>query len=90
MWDEQVKSVQAKVSRSLGFRKHAKKFLPKHFLCRLYSGIVELHFRYCCSVSGNCAESRFVRLNKFQNHVAEIFINSSNDALAEVLMKEYE
>ena len=33
VWDEQIKSVQTKVSRSLGFLKYARKFLPKTVLC---------------------------------------------------------
>ena len=70
VWDEQIKSVQAKVSRSLGFLKYAKKFLPKPVLCKLYIGIVEPHFRYCCSLWGSCAEFRLVKLQKLQNRAA--------------------
>ena len=47
--DEEIKSVHAKVSRSLGCLKYAKKFLPNHVLCELYRGIVKPHFRYYCS-----------------------------------------
>ena len=53
-WKEQIKTVSAKVSRAVGFLKHAKSFLPKETLQTLYTGIVEPHFRYCCSVWG-CA-----------------------------------
>ena len=49
-WKEQIKAVSAKVSRAVGFLKHAKSFLPKETLQTLYTGIVEPHFRYCCSV----------------------------------------
>ena len=88
VWDEQIKSVQAKVSRSLGFLKYAKKFLPKTVLCKLYRGIVEPHFRYCCSVWGSCAEFRLVKLQKLQNRAARIITNSSYDAPAEALITE--
>ena len=88
MWDEQIKSVQAKVSRSLGFLKYAKTFLPKTVLCKLYRGIVEPHFRYCCSVWGSCAEFRLVKLQKLQNRAARIITNSSYDAPAEALITE--
>ena len=53
-WKEQIKAVSAKVSRAIGFLKHAKKFLPRVTLENLYTGIVEPHFRYCCSVWGCC------------------------------------
>ena len=50
---EQIKAVSTKVSRAVGFLKHTKSFLPKETLQTLYSGIVEPHFRYCCSVWGS-------------------------------------
>ena len=49
-WKEQIKAVSTKVSRAVGFLKHAKSFLPKDTLKSIYTGIVEPHFRYCCSV----------------------------------------
>ncbi len=44
-WKEQIKAVSAKVSRVVGFLKHAKSFLPKETLKTLYTGIVEPRFR---------------------------------------------
>ena len=52
----QIKTVSSKVSRAIGFSKHAKTFLPKETLKTLYTAIVEPHLRYCCSVWG-CAGS---------------------------------
>ena len=49
-WKEQIRAVSIKVSRAIGFLKHAKSFLPMTSLKTLYTGIVEPHFRYCCSV----------------------------------------
>ena len=49
-WKEQIKAVSTKVSRAIGFLRHAKSFLPMASLKTLYTGIVEPHFRYCCSV----------------------------------------
>ena len=51
---EHIKTVSTKVSRAIGFLKHAKTFLGQETLKTLYTGIVEPHFRYCCSVWG-CA-----------------------------------
>ena len=51
-WKEQIKAVSTKVSRAIGFLRHAKSFLPVASLKTLYTGIVEPHFRYCCSVWG--------------------------------------
>ena len=68
-WKEHIKTVSTKVSRAIGFLKHAKTFLPKETLKTLYTAIVEPHLRYCCSVWG-CAGS--TELNQFQNFKIEL------------------
>ena len=78
-WKEQIKAVSAKVSRAIGFLKHTKKFLPRVTLENLYTGIVELHFRCCCSVLGCCGSSEINQLQKLQNRAARIVTNSSFD-----------
>ena len=45
-WKEHIKSASAKVSKAIGFLRHAKAFLPQETLKTLYTGIVEPHFRY--------------------------------------------
>ena len=62
-WKEQIKAVSTKVSRVIGFLRHAKFFLSIASLKTLYTGIVEPHFRYSCSVWG-CAWS--TDINKLQ------------------------
>ena len=88
MWDEHTKSLRSRISRSLGFLKYAEKLLRKHTLSQLYRGIVEPHFRYCCSVWGSCGDSRLLMLQKLQNRAARIVTNSSYDATAAHLIKE--
>ena len=41
--------VKAKALRALGLFKHSKKSLPSCDLQKMYRGIVEPHFSYCCS-----------------------------------------
>ena len=48
-WREQIQSISSKVSRAIGFLKYAHSFLPMETVIALYRGIVEPHFRYCCS-----------------------------------------
>ena len=50
-------------------------------------GIVEPHFRYCCSVWGGCGETRLRALQKLQNQAARIVSNSSYDTSASLLIK---
>ena len=86
-WKEQIKAVSAKVSRAIGFLKHAKKFLPRVTLENLYTGIVEPHFRYCCSVWGCCGSSEIKQLQKLQNRAARIVTNSSFDSSSRPLIE---
>ena len=73
-WKEQIKAVSTKVSRAIGFLRHAKSFLPQASLKTLFTGIVEPHFRYCCSVWGcaglqtstSCKSSKIVLLESSQ------------------------
>ena len=87
IWDEHTRFLRAKVSRAIGFLKYAKKILPQETLSQIYSGIVEPHFRYCCSVWGSCGESRRLTLQKLQNRAARIVTNSSYDAPADALIQ---
>ena len=73
-WKEQIKAVSAKVSRAVGFLKHAKSFLPRESLKTLYTGIVEPHFRYCCSVWG-CAGS--TEINQYKHGPEATFKKNS-------------
>ena len=86
-WKEQIKAVSAKVSRAVGFLKHAKNFLPRETLKTLYTGIVEPHFRYCCSVLGCCGSTEINQLQKLQNRAARIVTNSSFDTPSRPLIE---
>ena len=77
IWDEQIALLQTKIPSSSSFLKYAKKFLPLKILNQIYIGVVEPHFRYCCSVWGNCRESKKNVLQKQQNCGATIITNSS-------------
>ena len=76
-WKEQIKAVSTKVSRAIGFLRHAKSFLPMTSLKTLYTGIVEPHFRYCCSVWGCAGSTEINQPQKLQNRAARIITNSS-------------
>ena len=87
-WREQTKAVSTKVSRAIGFLRHAKSFLPKESLKTLYTGIVEPHFRYCCSVWGCAGSTDINQLQKLQNRAARIITNSSFDTPSRQLIEE--
>ena len=78
-WKDQIKAISAKVSKAIGFLKHAKSFLPREALKTLYTGNVEPNFRYCCSVWGCCGFTEKNHLQKLQNRAARIITNSSYD-----------
>ena len=74
-WKEHIKNVSAKVSKAIGFLKHAKAFQPQETLKTLYTGIVEPHFRYCCSVWGCTGSTEINQFQKLQHRAARILIN---------------
>ena len=86
-WKEHIKTVSTKVSRAIGFLKHAKNILPIASLKTLYSSIVEPHFRYCCSVWGCCGTTDIDQLQKLQNRAARIVTNSRFDAPSRPLIE---
>ena len=85
-WAEHIKSVRTKVSRGIGFLKYSRKFLPRNTLSKMYRGIVEPHFRYCCSVWGNCGVTRLQTLQKLQTRAARIVTRSNFDSSAKPLI----
>ena len=87
-WKEQINAVATKVSRVIGFLRYAKPFLPKASLKTFYTGIVEPHFRYCCSVWGCAGSSNINQLQKLQNRAARIITNSSFDTPSRPLTAE--
>ena len=81
-WDRHIEQVKAKALRALSFTKHAKKFLPLGDLQKMYRGIVEPHFSYCCSVWSCCSENKLNSLQKIQNRGARTTTNSPYEASA--------
>ena len=53
-WKDHISQVSSKVVQSIGYIKYARRFLPRDTLRMLYLGLVEPHFKYCCSVWGSC------------------------------------
>ena len=85
-WKDHIKALSSKISRAIGFLKHAKNVLTHDTLKTLYTGIVEPHFRYCCSVWGKCGVTEKKHLQKLQNRSAMILTNSHYDADARPLL----
>ena len=88
IWKSHVKALSSKISRAIGFLKHARSFLTQDTLKTLYTGIVEPHFKYCCSVWRNCGASERSHLQKLQNRTVRILTYSSYDADARPLLKD--
>ena len=87
-WKEHLQTVSSKVSRGVGFLKHAKSLLPGETLKTVNTGIVEPHFRYCCSVWGCYGLTEINQLQKLQNRAACIVTGSSCDAPGRPFIKK--
>ena len=68
--------------------RHTNKFIPKHTLKILYVGLVEPHFRFCCSKWGTCRVTTPCTLEKLQNRVIRSITDSPCDAPAKPLLRE--
>ena len=86
-WKEHVNNLRTKVSRAIGFLKYSRKFLPQNTLSAMYRGIVEPHFRFCCSVWGCCGVTKLQTLQKLQNRAARIVTKSRFDTPAMALIR---
>ena len=87
-WKDHISLVSSKVSRAIGMIKYAKKVLPTNLLKMLYLGLVEPHFRYCCSVWGSCGVTTRKKLDKLQNRAIRIITNSAYDVSVGPLLKQ--
>ena len=66
--------------------KNANIFLTQDTLRKLYTGTVEPHFRYCCSVwVKNAAREKETTCNKYKNRAVRILANISYNADARPL-----
>ena len=86
-WGRYIEQFKAKALGALGLIKHAKKFLPSGDLQKIYRGIVEPHFSYCCSVWGCCSETKVNSFQSIPNRAARITTNSPYDASAALCYK---
>ena len=76
------------VVRAIGYIKYARKFLPREILRMLYLGLVEPHFKYCCSVWSSCGTVLSQqKIEKLQNRAVRIIIFSPYNAQTSPLLK---
>ena len=88
-WKDHIKALSTKISKAISFLKYSKTFLTPDTLKTLYTGIVESHLRYCCSVWEGCGATERKLLEKLQNRAAKILTNSSIDADAWPLLNTF-
>ena len=87
-WQDDIKTISSKVSRAIGFLKHARSFLSEETPRTLYTGIVEPYFCDCFSVWGCCGAAEISQLQKMQNHAARIVTGSKFDTPGLPLVKQ--
>ena len=68
------------IARGVGILKRTRLFLPKQSLLTLYQLMIELYFRYCNIVLGQCNETLLDRLQTLENRVARVIANVSYEA----------
>ena len=58
---------------------YAKQYLPLKIIQKVYTGLIEPYFRYCCPVWGCIGTTTLQKLQKLQNRAARVAINSCFD-----------
>ena len=86
-WKDHISQVSSKVVRAIGYIKYATKCVPRETLRLLYLGLVEPHFRYCCSVWGSCGTVLRQKIEKLQNRAVRIISFSLYNAQTSPLLK---
>ena len=72
----EVHYIVKKTSRALAFIKHAMHYESEDFLVDIYRGIIEPHFRYCCSVCGSSTTTKIDNLRRLQDRNVPIITQS--------------
>ena len=65
-WKGHIKALSIKISRAIGFLKHAKNFLTQGTLKTLYSGIVEPHLDTFAQFGVNVAQLKRTTCKNFK------------------------
>ena len=71
-WREQIKTVETKVSKSIGVLYKTKDVLDIQALRTLYQSLVEPYMSYCCEIWGNTYPSRVRKLSLLQKKAIRI------------------
>ena len=87
-WKDHIKAVAPKVTRAIAMIRHTKILFSKQTLKMLYQGLVEPHYRFCCSVWGTSGITTCCTLEKVQNRAIRIIMDSPYDAPAKLLLKK--
>ena len=53
--------------------------MPQSTLLKIYNSLVQSHFDYCSLVCGNCSKTLSNKLQKLQNHDAQVITSSNYD-----------
>ena len=72
MWRKQIKTVETKVSKSIGILYKTKDILDIQALRMLYQSLVEPYMSYCCEIWGNTYPSRLRKLSLLQKKAIRI------------------
>ena len=59
-----------KINRGIGIIRRVRQFIPEKSLLLLYQTLIDLYFRYCSTVWGQCGETQKDKLQALQNRAA--------------------
>ena len=79
-WTNHLTLSRKRYPGGISILRYAKQYLPPATIETMYRSLIELYFRHCCPVWGNAGVSIIGKLQKLQNRVAKLVINSPFNA----------
>ena len=87
-WEGHISALIKTTSREIGMLRHGKRYFSLTTVQSMYKSIIELHFRFCCSVWGVCSATALNKQQRRQNLAARIATGSPYDAPSQPLLEK--
>ena len=75
-FNEHIDKTCNKISRTIGFIRQIKQYLPKKVLVMLYNGLILPHIDYGLVIWGKSCQFLIIKLQRLQNRYARLVLNA--------------
>ena len=86
-WNKHVSKISRKISAGANFLKRMRPFIGKETAVKVYKGLIEPYFNYCCPVWDRISGKLCDKLQKVQNRTARVITKSSYAVCLDLVLK---